>query len=432
MAEPDAEPRLLRAGAAILTVAMLLALAAFAWRGWYTRYLTDDFCTAAALHQYGFTGAMEFQREQWSGRFAYYPVKAIFESIGPQTARVTPGLMIVLTLYAAYWLASAVMPSRLLAIVAACAIAFALVDAAPDKLGIYSSIMWETGALTYMLPVALCLVWLGFFARGRVALASAIVLFIAGGLSETSLAAQGVMVLGAFAVALFRRDRARVRIAAAGSIATIVALAIVISAPGNAVRASSPRLELLGTALLDALRLGYNFIGSHLFLEGASLLIVIAIATYARIPRVVAVIALIAAIAAIVPSTWVLHHAPPPRAWYIVTAAVIAAMLGLFAGTRFKAAGALLLVLSVIPVLSAIETWRAIPEARTSAAFVDEIMRTLETQRGRDAVIHSRWSYAPLYFFNDPTHWSNACTCRYYGLQSLRVEYYRFGNRRQP
>jgi hypothetical protein len=436
MAEPDAELRLLRAGAAVLTLALLVALAAFAWRGWYTRYLTDDFCTAAALQDHGFVGAMQFHRAQWSGRFAYYPIKAIFESIGPQTARVTPGLLIALTIAAAYWFSRAVMPSRSLSIAAACALAFALVDAAPDKFGIYGAVMWETGALTYMLPVVLWLVWVGFFARGKGAVAGLVVMFIAGGLSETSLAAQGVLTAGALLVSLFRRDRVRARIAALALIATIAALAIVITAPGNEVRAQSPQLDFFFPALLDALRLANGFIGSHLFLEGASLLIVIAVATHARIPRGVGfsltALAVVAAIIAIVPTTWVLHHPPPLRAWYIINAAAIAAVFGAFAGTRFKAAGAVLIVLSVIPVLSVLETYLAIPEARTGAMAVDEITSALATMRGRDAVVRSPWQLAERYFINDPTHWANACVCRYYGLRSLRVEHYRSGNRLQP
>ena len=436
MAEPHAEPRLLRAGAAILTLALLVALAAFAWRGAYTRYLTDDFCTAAALQQHGFTGAMAFHREQWSGRFAYYAVKAIFESVGPQTAPWTPGLMIALTILGAFWFARAVTPTPRLAFMAACAMAFALVDSAPDKLEIYGAVMWETGAVTYMLPVALWLVWFGILARGKSPVAGLIVMFVAGGLSETSLAAQGVIAGGALLVSLIRRDRARAQSAAAALIATVIALTLVVTAPGNSVRAQSPQFELLGAALLDAARLAYRFVGSHLLLEGLSLLIVAAVATHVRIPRAVAlsavILAMVAAVVAIVPSTWILHHPPPPRAFYIVNAAAIAVLFGLLAGTRFKAAGALLLLLSVIPVLSTIETARAIPEARTGAAAIDAITGALQAQRGRDAVVHSSWPFAPRYFINDPTHWANACTCRYYGLRSLRVEYHRAGNRLQP
>jgi hypothetical protein len=202
------------------------------------------------------------------------------------------------------------------------------------------------------------------------------------------------------------------------------------------VRAQPPGLERLVPAIVDALQLANGYVGAHLFLEGASLLIVMAVATHARMPRGVALpaalIAVVTAIAAIVPSLWVLRHPPPPRALYVVSAALAAAAFGAFAGTRRKAAGALLIVLAVIPLLSALETQRTLGEARVGAAAVDAILHTLETQRGRDAVVQSPWPFAPRYFLNDPTHWANRCVCAYYGLRSLRVEHYRFGKRLQP
>src|SRR5688572_11814235 len=54
MGEPPAEPRSHRAGAAVLIVPLLLALSALAWRGWSTRYVSDDYCTAAGLHEDGY------------------------------------------------------------------------------------------------------------------------------------------------------------------------------------------------------------------------------------------------------------------------------------------------------------------------------------------------------------------------------------------
>ena len=440
MAEPHAEPRLLRAGAAILSLALLAALGAFAWRGWYTRYLTDDYCTAAALHQHGYAGAMAYQRAQWSGRYAYYAVKGALESIGPQTAHATPGLMIALTLLAAFWLMRPLMPSRWLAFASACAVAFAVVDSAPGKFDMYGAVMWETGAITYMLPVVLWIVWLGFIVRGSGAFASFFVMFVAGGLSETSLATQGVLVAGTLLIAALRRDRNRTRLAIIGVIATIIAFALVLSAPGNAIRAEgAPPPGSIGVAVLSALGLAYRFIGSHLFPEGASLLVVAAVATHAgkarRIWLSIAAIAVVGAIVAIVPSTWLISQAPPPRALYIVNVCAIAAMFGLFGATRYKAAGALLIVLSIVPVLSAIDTVRTIPEARAAARHIDAITQTLATQRGRDVVLHSRWALESRYLDNDPNHWANACACRYFGLRSLRIVRQPLpatSNRRQP
>ena len=419
-----------RAGLAVLTIGLVLALSGFAWRGVYTRYFSDDFCSASVLHKLGFVETMRTQRAEWSGRFAFFAVKAPLEWIGPVTARFTPGAIVVLMIVGAAFFvrsipAGAPMPIALI-------VAFAAIDSAPDKFDRYGPFAWETGALTYMLPTVLFLAWLGLVARGRGAWWGALVLLVAGGLSETSLVAQGAMTGGVTLAALLSRDRARTRVALVGLGATLLALAIVVSAPGNATRAAGlpPRPSLV-EAGLRAAEIAYTFVGSHLFVEGASLLLVAAagLVVGQGIQRRVALsamcIAVAAYLAAFLPAVWTLSAAPPPRALYVASFfALLAVFAGFAALSRpnvVRAASVALVALSIVPLWSAVTTVRVLPDARREARNVDAILRLVEPQRGQDLLIRSRWAMESRWLGPDITDPNTACMSRYYDLRSIRV-----------
>ena len=432
-----AEPRFVRAARIVLTTALLLGMAAYAFRGVYTRYVTDDYCTAAAWQNKGFVKAMQYHRSQWSGRFSYYAIKAGVESIGPGTARVVPALMMVLLAVAAAWtIGNGLSLPRALSITAACAIAFADVHATPDAFSIFGPFVWETGALTYMLPVVLFTIWAGLLfgpaSLIHACIASVLVMFIAGGLSETSLSAQGMLTGGAFALALLHHNRRQSWIAGTGLLATIASLAVVLSAPGNALRASTlpPRPSLLDIARMTT-GLAYDFIGSHIFVDGAALLVVVVVGILCgRIVPVrpavslqVSVLAILCYIATFLPSAWVLSTSPPPRALQVSTffliATVFTASMAIRVGPAFLAAS--LIVIAILPVLSTLKTLRTIPEARRDAAIIDAIGRELRPQRGRHVVLRSRWAIEQRFLADSPTHWTNRCMGLYFGLKSLRV-----------
>lgn len=413
-----------RAAYAALTASLLLALFAFVWRGTYTRYVTDDFCTAHVLRSQGFARAMSHHRESWSGRYTYYAVKGALEAIGPVTARFVPGVLIALTAVSAAWVIGGRRGTM-----AGAAIALAAVDAAPDPFGFYGPVMWETGALTYMLPMILLLLWGGLFARGRGAAAGGVLLLAAGGLSETSLIAQCVLVAGALAFSVRHRDNVRARIAGAGLIASCVAAVIVVTAPGNALRAASAqaRQSLTGAAL-QSLGFANDFIGSHVLLEGSMLIVVALLGTLAPVrladrPRwIEAVLVLVAAYgASFLPSSWWLSVPPPPRALYVSQFLLILAVYAAGAALRTTVVPVVLIVAALIPLSSGVATIRTIPAARRDAAHADRIAELLRPARGQDVVLRSGWALQTAYIVNDPAHWANHCICRYYGLRSLRV-----------
>ena len=403
----------------ILTFALLLALAAFALRGTYTRYRTDDFCTAASLKERGYFESQRFFRDGWSGRFSYYAIKHTLESIGPFTARVVPGAMVMLLVVASVWTLRRFLDARL-ALAGGCAVAFANVDSAPELFSAYGPLFWECGAVTYLLPVVLIAFWVGVVLRSSNLIVAFLLMFIAGGLSETAVAAQLPLAIGAVILA---RNRAAV----AGLAGTLAAFAVMATAPGNAVRAAT--LDAPATPLdaaANTLQLAYSYLGSHLFLEGASLLIVLVLGLVAapRIPHRIALgtaaTAVVAYIATCAPSAWALSSGPPARALVVSNFFLIVMLFALGALLRVPHP-ALVAIAAIIPILSVVSVARDLPRARADAAHADTIDRLLREQRGRDVVLRSRWALAERFATQDPRHWSNGCVSDYHRLTSLSV-----------
>jgi len=436
--------RPVRLGLAVLTVAVLAALGTYTWRGWFARYVTDDFCTASILRHKGFLEMMRYHRVAWSGRYSYYPIKAIPESIGPMTAQVMPGIMLALFSAAGFWTFRRVLDRRsaLLAALTGLVIAYAAIDATPEPLAIGGPLIWETGTVTYMLPLILYTLWAGLFfgegpARARW-IASAIVMFVAGGLSETSLAAQCAMTTALTAFTFVRRWREASKVAGAAFAASLLALVIVASAPGNEIRARRlpPRAPFV-TAAVNSARMAYDFIGSVAFSDGKALLLVLLCGTIvgATLPRVDASAAAVAALSAaagyavtFLPSAWMLSMGPPPRALHVTNFFLMGILLPLcaLAGSRrpravMLAAPVLLLLAIFVPVASARFVASTVPRAKADAAELERIRGIMLANRGNRVTIHSPWAIAERVLVAEPEFWTNRCMAEFYGVRSIRV-----------
>lgn len=428
----------------MLLVAVVVALGAYVWRGWYTRYITDDFCTASALNARGFVGAMRFHRQTWSGRYSYYAAKAIPESIGPATARYVPGVVIVLWCAAAVWTFRRMTgkPIHLLAVLGGLAVVYAAIDGTPEVLSPGGPLVWETGVITYMLPLALYTLWAGlFFGTGsnfKRAVASAVLMFAAGGLSETSLAGQGVMAAGVFVLTLWLRRSDLTRIAAAGFVASLVSLLLVASAPGNAVRMLRLNAQPpLSEAIVNTFGMAYDYIGSVAFSDGESLLLILfcGLAIGQIIPRfdfraawLAAAVACAAYVATFLPSAWMLGMGPPPRALHITAFFMIAILFPLAASLGAAKAGASRVALPILGALalvaaihSTVVTSRTLREGRAGAAEMDRIAAIMRAHPRENVVIHSPWAIANRILVSEPEFWTNRCMCAFYGVRTLRI-----------
>jgi Family of unknown function (DUF6056) len=436
-------PRTLRLGMATLLLAVLVALAAYAARGWYARYVTDDFCTAAVLQKKGFVEAMKFHRRSWSGRYSYYAAKAIPESIGPVTTRFMPGLMIVLFGASAAWTLRRVLArqSVLVALLAGAVVVYATIDGTFDVLAINGPLLWETGIITYMLPLVLYTLWAGLFFGSRSAwIASAVLMFIAGGFSETSLAAQCGLTGALTVIALLKRWPVAVRIAAAGFVASIVAAAIVASAPGNVVRMRRlPIPQPVLPAAVQTTQLANSYIGSVAIPEGKALLLVLLCGAIigAIAPRVNARTALLVALAAccgyvasFAPAAWMMSAAPPPRAlqvpnfFFIATLLPACIALGAFRPRLIgRLAPALLVLAIVVPLYSAKTTMETMARGRADAAELERIDAILRASRGRRVTVHSPWAIRERVLHEQREFWTNRCMADYYGVPAVTVTY---------
>lgn len=437
------QPRLLRWTCAAFALALVVALAAYAWRGIYSRYITDDYCTASKLRNLGFVEAMKWHRTNWSGRYSYYAVKAIPEAIGPGTAPVMPALMIVSFCVSMIWtIRRAMDPGPLVAAASGFAVVFATIDATPEVLAVGGPLIWETGSITYMLPLVLYAAWAGVFfgprSLGLRCALSAAILFVAGGLSETSLAAQAAIAGGALFVAVVRRLPDATRIAATGFAATVLSALVSVTAPGNVRRMSElpPQPPLLD-AIGEALRLAYRYVGSNVFVGGASLVAIVGCGLLLGTKRdrrdlpvllLLALTCLGAFIGTLVPSTWMLSTSPPPRAlhvsnfFFIATTLFLAAALAACRPAGASIAAAVLLVLSVpIALHSAATVVNTFEEGRRHAAEVDRIAAILRASKGKDVRIVSPYAIGARLLVPDAEFWTNTCICDYYGVRSLVV-----------
>jgi hypothetical protein len=259
VAQAEAQARLSRwlrvdqLSLAVLSVTLVGTLGAYAYRGWFSRYTADDYCTAGLQRAAGFVGAQIYWYEFWSGRMTYYFVVGLVEYAGPAAAQVLPAIAISAWLLIGAWaLLPVARQQRWPAPVGSAAVGSAAVilvclSGAPR---LDQSLYWMTGMLTYLLPLVLMTAYAGWLARRALAegsrpasrremFVSGAFLILVGGLSEVSLAEQ-LALLGlaaCFALVLLRSERYQAlrMLLVGGLMATVVSAVIVVAAPGNRV-----------------------------------------------------------------------------------------------------------------------------------------------------------------------------------------------------
>ena len=266
---------------AVLPLTLFAALIAYAYRGWFSRYTADDYCTAGLERATGFVGAQVYWYEYWSGRMTYYFVVGLVEYAGPGVAQVLPAIASALWLFIGAW---ALLPLARhhrwpdplgSAAVGSAAVILVCLSGAPR---LDQSLYWMTGMLTYLLPLVLMTGYAGWLARraltaaslpasGWEMLASGAFLLAVGGLSEVSLSVQ-LALLGlatCFAWILLRSEQYQAvrALLAVGLLATVISGFIVVVAPGNYVHEAT----VTGSAHHDlsqlpvALQASVDFVG---------------------------------------------------------------------------------------------------------------------------------------------------------------------------
>jgi hypothetical protein len=258
----------------VLTGALLLA--AHAYMGTFSRYLADDFCTASTLRHLGFLGSQANWYQTWTGRYAYTFVVSLTQVFGPGLTPWLPATVLVA------WAAAVVYAVRRLQgpktpwMIAAAIAAIHIVGTLTGSPNVYQSLYWQTGMVTYTLPLVLAVfygTWLWQSAAGesepRLRSAAAGVSLVAalllGGFSETYVALQTTalaLLLLSIPLLVARPKRVRAAVVVgAGLIGSVLAGLTIALAPGTQVRRSlMPAAPELASWTEATLRDGYLFL----------------------------------------------------------------------------------------------------------------------------------------------------------------------------
>jgi hypothetical protein len=466
----------------IWAIALAAPLGAHAYVGWFSRYTSDDFCTAGIALSQGFLQAQTYWYSAWSGRYSFTALVSALELSGPWTTQVLPALAVIAWVAAGTW---AIEPlarlhrwprPRLAAFVVAELIAATTLTAAPN---VGQSFYWQTGLLTYTLPLILVTLFTGWVIRHLLAddarvsawamAASGVAGFLIGGLSETTLvvqtAALGLGLVLGLAFLSGRRRRLIVELLAPALLGSILAGGVMLMAPGTRVRASQeqdPELNL-GRAVLAArasLSLAVWVLrrfevlsrSTFIFLLLASATLGFAAAirslpSASRVPwpRTLALIALVALLGyamealSLFPVYLVQGFDPPGRVqlvavFVLVIALTICAylgggllgqMIGRWAVLRQArpVAAVMLALLALVPLSEALITLGQVPVEAAYAMSWDNDDRALRDAHAASAPLAvveplpARWGWA--YVDTRPDAFPNGCVARYYGLPQV-------------
>jgi hypothetical protein len=402
-----------RAAAVVVTFTTGSALVVLAVRGVYVRWFSDDYSVPAAVAFHGFWGGQAEWYRLWSGRFTFTFIDAVLASIGPWTAALVVPVTILAMVCALH--------ARLRHWALVLAIAWAILLGVSD---VPQSVLWETGLLSYLAPLAAFAWWIGNAAeRKEWRWYDVIIPFAAGGCSETEVLAQIVVCAAAFAA--WRRRPMLVAL-----IASSICLAAIAVAPGNAVRRGQyPPAPSIGHVIAATAVDTASFFADAVTRSGLMLLLVfLTAALFApRLPRRLAIVAAVCTIACaavtLAACEAALGIALPQRARVIayallvVAAAAIGAVIPRPDRWRTALVIAFTVAAAVLPLITAVQLARQIPEARTFAARWDRLDAFLRGSRGRIVFVdNAPATIGTLPFMaHDPV--INIMITRTYGLQ---------------
>jgi len=422
----------------LLGAALVLPLAVFAWIGTYSRYTADDFCWAGILQTQGFFGSQVHWYTQYSPRYAFSFLVDVTELIGPTIVGVLPAAAIALSLVTVTWTVRQFgvygMRGLLLAEVAV----LATLQTAPD---LPQSLYWQTGLLTYLLPLILAAFAVGWIRRGIqqpwAYAISFLVTFVAGGLAETYLIPQNVALTLSLLLA-FRYRHRRTHLAAA-LCGGVVALIVIVASPSIGPRVQGTPADLwlatsaaIATASFQVLRLARFFPFTVLLCLGVPALLANGLPRITREWFVnVSLVALITFPACDFPSFYAQNGNPPARSLIVPGAIAVSYLvfvgitLGQLAARSFREArrGLALAAMALVPLGIAAYSLPDGGVAVSYAALFDAEEQQIRTARDagqQDLTVPSLpTNLGEPYAGPDRTNFLNMCVARYYGVRSI-------------
>jgi hypothetical protein len=130
--------------------------------------MADDYCTAARINEIGFIKSQIAWYSHWTGRFSFSFLVGVAEMIGPAVVPFLPITALAGWLSATVWSTYQIaMMARwpqpfLTSMVLAELLVFVTLESTPH---VVQSLYWQSGMLTYTLPLILLTIYLGVLGR---------------------------------------------------------------------------------------------------------------------------------------------------------------------------------------------------------------------------------------------------------------------------
>ncbi len=269
----------LRKGITVLGVVVLIAFLAgllgYGLLGSTSRYMADDYWTAYAVKTLPFWQLPAYWYLNWSGRFSFFFFVSLAELFGVKIVPFLPALGLAALTTATTLLIRQIFrffsfqKPAFFSLVTGVILVFCSVHSTQNVL---QSLYWQTGLLTYFIPVVIAVFYLALVLSQThhpdnqiswlVLAGSGLLALVNGGFSETSVAVQVTALVLALAICLVSPSgshrRRLVPWFAVGLAASLLAMGLIILAPGNQIRlaAGQPSVDTLPSRTLR-LDVGY-------------------------------------------------------------------------------------------------------------------------------------------------------------------------------
>lgn len=233
---------------------LLLPLLAHMLNSLSTRLIADDYCFTSDALALGLVDAITYRYWAWTGRYTEIAVKSLLAPLHTLPSMLLPSILIVFWLIVATWTCYQItralnLRQPLVAALLAAGLILATLDSAPL---VMQSLYWTGGVIPYTLPLIMAAGFVGFTLvaireqradRPITLLISLLLAFTAGGLSEVFT----VLEVAALALAIplawrglpVASRRPATLILSVALVGAVIALLVVMAAPGNTVRQSN-------------------------------------------------------------------------------------------------------------------------------------------------------------------------------------------------
>jgi len=142
---------------------VFIALAAYSYQGFFSRYISDDYCHGGLINSYGFFGAIQTHYLTFSNRYMILVIPYLTGVFGSHKLSYLPALLIILWVIALVWLlrevgiALSANWKYLIPFLFSGLASFFVIYQAPNR---YQSVFWEVGSVVHFAP----LIWTTFLA----------------------------------------------------------------------------------------------------------------------------------------------------------------------------------------------------------------------------------------------------------------------------